>query len=69
MKRPLEDWFKERVAKEQKVKEAREALAKLNQEKANPLIAEVETLDASIKAMRAIAKDKAAGKEIPELGQ
>ena len=67
--RTLEDWFKDRLAKEQAVKEAREALAKVSQEKANPLIVEVETLDASIAAVQAIAKNKAIGKEIPEFGQ
>lgn len=67
-KRTREAWFEDRLAKEQAVKDARDALAKVNKEKANPMIAEVETLDGRIEAVKAIAKHKVIGKEIPEFG-
>jgi hypothetical protein len=67
--RPREEWFADRVAREAAVKAAREALAKVAREKANPLVGEIETLTAGVAAVRAIAKDRAVGGEIPEIGR
>ena len=67
--RTLEEWYLDRAAKEQQVKAAREALAKVSKEKANPLFAKIETVEANIATAQAIAKNKAIGKEIPEFGQ
>jgi hypothetical protein len=66
--RSLEDWYKDRVAKEQAVKDAAAALAKIAKEKANPLAGQLDALDVGVAGVQAIVKSKVIGKEIPEFG-
>jgi hypothetical protein len=67
--RSREEWYAERIAKEQELKQAQNELAKLSAEKADPLAADVATLDATVTAVAALKKDKAIGKPIAEFGQ
>lgn len=67
--RTLDDWYKDRVVKEHAVQKARDAWEKVSKEKTNPLIAQMDALDAGAGAVRAIAKDDAIGREVPEFGR
>jgi vacuolar-type H+-ATPase subunit I/STV1 len=67
--RTLEHWYADRVAAEKALEEARAALANVRKEKSNPIVAEIETVEAGIARVQAIQKNKAIGKEIQEFGQ
>lgn len=67
--RTLEQWYADRVAKENAVRDAAAALAKVSQEKANPLIADLTAIDARVGAIQAIKQDAAIGAEIPQFGR
>jgi hypothetical protein len=67
--RSLEEWFADRFAKEQALKEAQEALAKVSAEKTDPLAIEVASVDGTVAALTALTEDKAIGKEIAEFGK
>jgi hypothetical protein len=67
----LDVWFALRAAKEKELKEAQDALDKAVQVKGDPLVTEVRTVAATSESVIAIAKNrnKAIGKEIPELAR
>jgi hypothetical protein len=67
--RTLEAWYADRVAKEQTVKEATEALAEVTKAKANPLVAQVDAVDARVGQISGITPATAIGEEIPAFGQ
>jgi hypothetical protein len=67
--RTLEEWYADRVAKEQAIKEATAALAEVTLQKANPLVAAVDAVDARVGQISGIAPATAIGQEIPAFGQ
>lgn len=67
--RTLEQWYADRVVREQELKEAQDALAKVSDAKADRLAADVDALDANVTALTALTKDKAIGKPLAEFGK
>jgi hypothetical protein len=66
--RSLEDWYQDRVAVEQAITEATEALDNVARVRSNPLIAELDSIDERMGVIDAIKPDKAIGSEIPKFG-
>lgn len=67
--RSREEWFADRVAKEQALKEAQAELANMSAQKADPLATEVASVDGTVVALATLTADKAIGKEIAEFGK
>jgi hypothetical protein len=67
--RTREQWLADRLAKEQALKEAHAELDKVSSQKADPLIAQVASIDGAVTAIGALTKDNAIGKELPEFGK
>jgi hypothetical protein len=67
--RSLDDWFKDRNAKEQALAIAKDDLNKMIGQTSDPLATPVASIDGAVTALSGLTKAKAIGAEIPEFGK